>query len=78
MQKQIGQFVARGHDGQDYVIEIYVDQMDTETRDDLISQKDGFRSLQTEGGLSVRRLSKGEYLIVRTGLRLHSESPDAP
>ena len=78
MQKLKGKFVAKGDDGQDYVIEIYVNLIDAGTYDDPNATIEGVKSLLTEGGLLVNRIGKGEYLIVQTDLRLHSDSSDAP
>ncbi|MEW6651025.1 MAG: hypothetical protein AB1453_12665 [Chloroflexota bacterium] len=78
MKKLKGRFVATDDKGQDYAIEIYVDIIDASTHDDPNSTVEGLKSLQTDDGLHVNRISKGEYLIVQTGLRLHSDSPDAP
>ena len=78
MKKLKGNFIAKGDDGQDYVIEIYVDLINVGTLDDPNATIEGLMSLETEDGLLVKRNGKGEYLIVQTDLRLHSDSPDAP
>ncbi len=78
MQKLKGNFVAKGDDGQDYIVEIYVNLIDAGTHDDPSATLEGIKTLLTEDGLHVNRIGKGEYMLVQTGLRLHSDSPDAP
>lgn len=78
MKKPKGNFIAKGDDGHDYVIEIYVNLINVGKLDDPNATIDGLKSLQTEDGLLVNRIGKGEYLIVQTDLRLYSDSPDAP
>jgi hypothetical protein len=78
MQKLKGSFVAKGDDGKDYIIEIYVDLVDVGTHDDPNATIEGLKTLQTEDGLKINRIGKGEYKLIQTGLRLHSISPDAP
>ena len=78
MQKLKGNFIAKGDDGQDYVIEIYVNLINVVKLDDPNATIEGEKYLLTENGLDVNRIGKGEYLIVQTDLRLHSDSPDAP
>lgn len=78
MQKLKGSFVAKGDDGKDYIIEIYVDLVDVGTHDDPSSIIEGLKTLQTEDGLKINRIGKGEYELVQTGLRLYSVSSDAP
>jgi hypothetical protein len=80
MQKLIDKFIAKGNDGKDYIINIYVNLIDVGTHDDDPNAKiEGkIKSLRTEDGLHVTRVDKGVYWIEKTGLRLHSDSPDAP
>jgi hypothetical protein len=79
MKKLKGSFVATGDNGQDYDIEIYVDVIDVKSHNNPNATiEGGVKSLQTVDGLSVNRTAKGEYVIVQSGLRLHSDSPDAP
>lgn len=79
MQKLKGTFIAKDDDGQEYVVEIYVNLIDVGTHDDDPNATiEGMKSLLTEDGLHVNRIDKGEYLVVQTGLRLHSDSPHAP
>jgi hypothetical protein len=73
-----GRFVATDEHGQDYVIEIYVDMINVITHDGPSAPIEGLKSLQTNDGLHVNRVGKGQYVIVQNGLRLHSDSPDAP
>ena len=78
MKRLKGRFVAIDDNGQDYVIEIYVDMIDVSTLDDANASIEGLKSLQTDNGLHVHRIDKGQYMLVQNGLRLHSDSPDAP
>ena len=78
MKKLKENFIAKDDDGQDHVIEIYVNLINVGKLDDPNASIDGLKTLQTKDGLLVNRIGKGEYLIVQTDLRLHSDSPDAP
>lgn len=70
--------MANDEDGKKYPIGIYAEKINVGTHDDPNATLEGRKSLYTENGLRVNRISKGEYLIVQTGVKLYSESPDAP
>ena len=78
MEEFRGSFVAYGDDGEEYVVEIYVDVRNVGSFDDPHATRDGLKSLRTEHGYAVKYKVKGEYEIVHSGVRLRSDSPDAP
>jgi hypothetical protein len=61
-----GSYPAHGDDGRSYSVEVWTDEAS------------GAQSLRTSTGLTLKRLGKGEYQIVVTGIFLRSTDPNAP
>ena len=61
-----GSYPAQGDDGRSYSVEVWTDEVS------------GVQSLRTSTGLTLKRLSKGEYQIVVTGIILRCTDPNAP
>jgi len=80
MQKREGSFVARDADGNQYTIDIYVDQIDVTHQGSLRREyADGLRELRTEDGRAVNRIARGTYEIVGpVPVRVSSDDPAAP
>lgn len=78
MKKYKGNFVAKDEAGEEYIIEIYVDEIDVSSHDNANSKIDGRKSLTTKDGDYVNYIRKGEYEIVTTAMRLYSDDPNAP
>ena len=69
MQHPTGGFIAQDDDGQQHTIYIYpAEQPDGA----------GLESLETADGRRVERVEKGVYKIVRSGIILRSNAPNAP
>jgi hypothetical protein len=63
--------------GNSYALRVFAN-IDTTTRPDGSKcPSRGRPSIETQNGLSVERLKKGEYKVVDTGLMLHSNDPRA-
>jgi hypothetical protein len=78
MKKVTGSVNASGSDGRLYTLYIYTDILDAGAFGEPAATREGLKELRTSNGLLVNRLRQGEYEIVQTGVRLHSDSPDAP
>lgn len=78
MQEFERSFTARDNAGNEYKIDIYVDIHDAGTFDDPGAKIRGLKSLETEHGDAVKRIAKGQYELVETGIVLFSNDPDAP
>ena len=70
-------FLARGDDGQDYIVDIYTDFVAAPTSEDPGAEIAGFQSLRMRDGARLFQNDKGIY---RTwdGLILRSDAPSAP
>lgn len=72
------QFRARGNDHRDYVVEVWKHIGDRSTPAGRRAEASTDRSLRTSIGHVVKRLDKGRYTIVDTGVVLESGDPGAP
>ncbi len=61
-----GSYTAQGDDRRSYSVEVWTDDVS------------GVQSLRTSTGLTLKRLRKGEYQIVVTGIILRCNDPNAP
>ena len=73
MTTKTGEFHATGDDGQQYVVQIYKHFFADKTGRMTESQE-----LLTDEGLLVRRVGRGEYKVVPTGVTLTSADKAAP
>jgi hypothetical protein len=71
-------FDATDEAGGHRTLHVFVDVIDAGTMGDQSATIDGLRSIRTEGGEPVNRLSKGHYQVVATGLILTSSADGAP
>lgn len=78
MAELTGTFEAIGSDGQQYKVNIFTEFVSASTFADPHAVVEGLKELRTSKGLHVNRIRKGEYQIVRTGVDLRSDSPNAP
>ena len=69
-------FEARDSDGQTVILHVHEDQISADTRAGQQTVP-GMRSIRTETGEAVNRVSKGRYQLM-TGQELVSDDPDAP
>jgi len=76
--KRTGSFVAVDEAGNEHIIEIWTEMIETLTRGDPNAEIEGLKELRTEDGLAVNRIEKGKYEVVQTGQVLRSQHPDAP
>jgi hypothetical protein len=74
----LGSFLCHTGDGQDVVVNVFVDIIDAATNADLNAELMGHKSLRTEDGLAVNRVEKGRYEIPATGDELTCDDPSAP
>jgi hypothetical protein len=68
-------FTATELYGKRYTIHVYKDRKHIAGFGGASAIVDGLNMLKTSDGLSVRRIAKGEYEIVQTGVRLRSTDP---
>jgi len=78
MQERTGTFRAEGSDSKTYTVVVFTDYKKAGTMTDHQAVVEGLKELRTSDGLAVNRMGKGKYKIVRTGVTLRSDSPDAP
>jgi hypothetical protein len=64
--------------GRRYTILIYTNIIKAGTFENPSMEVDGMNELKTFEGMAVNRLEKGKYQIVKSGIIVHSDSPDAP
>ena len=76
--KQIGAFVARDQSGREHRLLVFAEfryQADLSGKK-ILSR--GPVAIETEDGDSVNVIGNGDYKVIRTGITLHSDDPDAP
>jgi hypothetical protein len=78
MKRKMGQFIAVDENGRRYTILIYTNLIKAGTFENPSMEVDGMNELKTFEGMAVNRLEKGKYQIVKSGIIVHSDSPDAP
>lgn len=76
--KYNGTFTSHGDDAQQYLVHIFVDEIPAGPLANPNATIEGLHELRTSDGLAVNRLRGGEYQVVRTGVVLRSDSPEAP
>jgi len=75
--RQIGSFVATDDSGKPYKLIVYQDFDQSRDFDGRVTEKAGLPWVCTEDGEHLNRLSKGEYELIGSGLKLHSIDADA-
>lgn len=70
-------FIANDAHGNSYALKVFANTETTVSPDGSMNLTRGRPSIETQHGLSVERLAKGEYNVVATGLALHSRDPRA-
>ena len=75
--RQTGSFVTRDETGEQIIVFVYQDVIDTGNLANPGTSRLGTPSLVTEHGEPVTQLSKGEYKIVGSRRKLHSDDPEA-
>lgn len=77
MKERTGSFTAEGSDGKTYIVDVVTNYIDAGnlTPHAVIEGKKEYR---TSNGFTVKRVSKGEYTLLMTGVTLRSTSPNAP
>jgi hypothetical protein len=78
MKRKMGQFIATDEKGRRYTILIYMNIMKAGTLENPSEEVEEMEELKTFEGMAVNRLEKGKYQIVKSGIIVHSDSPDAP
>ena len=78
MKHHTGTFEAVGSDHETYAVLEFTNDIDAGTPRDPHAVVGGLKEYRTSGGLAVIRVRKGEYKMVKTGVSLRSDSPDAP
>ena len=76
--RHTGTFTARSNSGRETIIHIYTRFEDACTPEDPYAVVAGANEFRTPEGLAVTRLAQGEYQVAQTGVRLHSDDPNAP
>ncbi len=71
-------FAAHDDAGQDYLIYILRSYANTRTLNEPDELVELSAELRTSAGFAVNYLGKGRYQIVRTGVMLYSDDPNAP
>jgi hypothetical protein len=75
--RQTGSFVTTDDTGEQVIVIVYQDVIATGNLTNPNTSRLGTPSLVTEHSERVNRLSKGEYEIVGSGRKLHSNDPEA-
>ena len=70
------EFRAKGEDGKTYTIVVWVEMLTSMTLGRGRKETPGMIRLRTADGLSVNRLSPGEYEIVQTDLKMTAIDPE--
>jgi hypothetical protein len=78
MRRKIGQFIATDENGRRYTILIFTNLVKAGTVENPSMEVEGMKELKTFEGMTVNRLEKGKYQIVKTGIIVQSDSADAP
>ena len=78
MRRKISQFIATDENGRRYTILIFTNIIKAGTFENPSMEVEGMKELRTFEGMTVNRLEKGKYQIVKTGIIVQSDSPDAP
>jgi hypothetical protein len=76
--KQIGAFVARNQSGKKHRLLIFVEFRYQKDNSGKESVTRGPVEIETEDGDKVDALGQGDYRVIRSGIKLHSDDPDAP
>ncbi len=77
MLRHMGAFTARGSDGHQYTVNIYIDYIRVGPLGES-AEVEGVRHLRLPDGRRVDRIRQGEYEVAGAGLILHSDAADAP
>jgi hypothetical protein len=78
MQACTGRYRSAGDDDRCYVVEVWTTFAVPGSLPDAGVEPPLQQTLQTSAGEKVEYLSKGQYQLVGTGVRLRSDAPDAP
>ena len=78
MRRKIGQFIATDENGRRYTILIFTNIIKAGTFENPSTEVEGIKELKTFEGMAVNRLEKGRYQIVKTGIIVQSDLPNAP
>jgi hypothetical protein len=78
MQACTGRYPAVGDDGRCYVVEVWAAFAAPGSFPDAGVELPLQRTLQTSDGDRLKYLGKGKYQLVKTGVLLRSDDPDAP
>ena len=70
-------FKATDGDGNEHELDVFVSRGQTPLRG-MPTAFHGIPEIRTKDGLDVNALGGGDYEVVKTGLKLHSDDPDAP
>jgi hypothetical protein len=72
-------FTAEGNDGKAYTVHVITDSVNVGTMTDRTAEIScGPKRLRTSEGRTVMWIRNGEYKILKTGVMLTSDSPNAP
>ena len=71
-------FTATDAQGKEYTLCVHRKRIDTSSMHGASSALAAMRELRTSDGQIVNYINKGQYEIVGTVIRLHSDAPDAP
>lgn len=72
-----GSFIAADVDGNEYLIDVYIEIVGAGSFENPNATIEGMRTLKTRDGDSVNYLDKGKYQLVQTGVILESSDPGA-
>ena len=78
MKNHTGTFEAVGSDNEAYAVLEFTNDIDAGTLRDPHAVEGGLKEFRTSGGLAVIRVRKGEYKVVKIGVSLRTDFPDAP
>jgi hypothetical protein len=73
-----GSFSAVDAGGHQHTLQVFTDILDAGTPNDPDAERPGAISIRTLDWAVVNRIAKGEYEVIPTGQRLHSDDPNAP
>jgi hypothetical protein len=76
MHRCTGRFRATGDDGRTYTVEVWTEFR--AAREEPSGEVEGVQSLLASPGLNLKRLDKGRYQIIATGVILRCTDPDTP
>jgi hypothetical protein len=75
--KHVDSFIATDDSGQEHMLDVYQKFNVTTDLDGVTAETTTIKYLLTSAGQTVSPISKGEYLVDQSGLRLHSTASNA-